>query len=53
MSNQTNRILDEISEDEKFIKVHSSYTESCKKNIRRSEEFYQRDIGENKDLTIQ
>ena len=31
MSDQTNCILNEISEDEKFIEIHTSYSESFKK----------------------
>ena len=38
MSDQTDRILNEISEGEKFIEAHTSYSESLKKNIRRSKE---------------
>ena len=53
MSDQTSRILNEIFEDEKFIEVHTSHSESLEKNIRRSEEFRQRNVDENKDSTIQ
>ena len=37
MSDQTNRILNKIFEDEKFIEAHISHSESFEKNIRRSE----------------
>ena len=53
MSDQTNRILDEIFENEKFIEVHTPHSESLEENIRRSEKFRQRNVGENKDSTIQ
>ena len=54
MSDQTNRILNEISDNEKLIEAHTSYFESFKKNIRRSEELHQRNADdENKDSTIQ
>ena len=53
MSNQTSRILNEISEGEKFIEVHISHSESFEKNIRRSEKFRQRNVDENKNSTIQ
>ena len=53
MSDQTSRILDEVSEDEKLIEVHTSHSESLEKNIRRSEESRQRNADENKNLTIQ
>ena len=53
MSDQTNRILNKIFEDEKFIEIHTSHSESFKKNIRRSEEFRQRNADENKNSTIQ
>ena len=53
MSDQTNCILDEISEGEKFIEVHTSHSESLEENIRRSEKFRQRNVGENRGSTIQ
>ena len=53
MSDQTNRILNEISEDKKLIKVHTSHSENFKKNIRRNEESRQRNADENKNSTIQ
>ena len=53
MSDQTNHILDEIFEGEKFTEAHTSHSESFKKNIRRSEEFRQRNADENRDSTIQ
>ena len=53
MSDQTNRILNEIFEDEKLIEVHTSYFESLEKNIRRSEKPRQRNADEDKNLTIQ
>ena len=53
MSDQTNRILNEICEDEKFIEVHTLYFESLKKNIRQSEKFRRCNVDENKDSTIQ
>ena len=53
MSDQTSRILNEISEDEEFTEVHTPHSESLKENIRRSEEFRQRNADENKSSTIQ
>ena len=53
MSDQTDRILNEISESEKLIEAHTSHFESLEKNIRRSEEFRQRNVGEDKNSTIQ
>ena len=53
MSDQTGRILNEISEGEKLIKVHTPHFESLEKNIRRSEKFRQRNLGENRSSTIQ
>ena len=53
MSNQTDRILDEISESEEFIEIHTSHSESLEENIRRSEKSRQRNADENKDSTIQ
>ena len=34
MSDQTDRILDEISERKEFIEIHTPYFESFKENIR-------------------
>ena len=48
MSDQTNCILNEISKDEKFIKVYTLHSERFKKNIRRNEKFRQRSVDENK-----
>ena len=53
MSDQTNCILNKISEDEKLIEVHTSHFESLKENIRRSEKSRQRNVGENRSSTIQ
>ena len=53
MSDQTGRILDEVFEGEELTEVHTSYFESLEENIRRSEEFRQRNVGENKGSTIQ
>ena len=53
MSNQTNRILDEISEGEEFTEAHTPYSESLEKNIRRSEKFRQCNAGEDRDSIIQ
>ena len=53
MSDQTDCILNEISEDEKFIEAHISYSESLEENIRQSEKFRQYNAGENKDSIIQ
>ena len=52
MSDQTNQILNEISEDEKFIEVHILHFESFKKKVRRSKKFRQRNADENKNSTI-
>ena len=52
MSDQTNRILNEVSEGEKFIKTHTSHFESLEENIRRSEKSRQRNADENKSSTI-
>ena len=49
MLNQTDRILNEISEDEKLTEIHTSYFESFNENIRRNEKLRQRDADENKD----
>ena len=53
MSDQTDRILDEVSEGEKFTETHTPHSENFKKNIRRSEESRQRNAGEDKSSTIQ
>ena len=53
MSDQTDRILSEVFEGEKFTEVHTSHSESLKENIRRSEKSRQRNADENKDSTIQ
>ena len=52
MSDYTDRILNEISEDEKFIEIHTSHSKNLKKYIRRSKKFRQRNIDENKNSTI-
>ena len=53
MSDQTSRILNKISEDEKLIEVYTLYFESLEKNFQRSEKLYQRNADENKNLTKQ
>ena len=53
MSDQTDRILNEIFENEKFIKAHTPYFKSFEKNIRQSEKLRQCNANENKDSTIQ
>ena len=53
MSDQTNRILNEISEGEKFIEAHTPHFENLEKNIRRSEKSRQRNVDENKNSIIQ
>ena len=53
MSDQTGRILDEISEDEKLTEAHTPHSESLEENIRRSEKSCQRNADEDKDSTIQ
>ena len=53
MSDQTNRILSEISESEKLTEAHTSHSESLEENIRRNEKFRQRNADEDKDSTIQ
>ena len=53
MSDQTNRILNEVPEGEKLIEAYTSHFESLEKNIRRSEKSRQRNADENKDSTIQ
>ena len=52
MLNQTNCILNEISEDEKFTEVHILHSESFKK-IQQNEKSCQRNVNENKNSTIQ
>ena len=53
MSDQTSRILNEVSEGEKFTEVHTPHSESLEKNIRRSEKSRQRNADENKNSIIQ
>ena len=53
MLDQTNRILNEIFENEEFTEAHTPHFKSFKKNIRRSEKFCQRNVDENKNSTIQ
>ena len=53
MSDQTGRILNEISEGEELIETYTPHSESFEENIRRSEKSRQRNVGENKDSTIQ
>ena len=53
MSDQTNRILNKIFEDETFIKAHKSHSENFEENIRQNEKFRQRNADENKSATIQ
>ena len=53
MSDQMNRILNEIFEDEKLIEAHTSHFESLEKNIRRNEKSRQCNAGEDKDSIIQ
>ena len=52
MSDQTNRILNEISEDEKFIEVHTLHSESLEEKIQQTEKSHQYNVDENKDSTI-
>ena len=52
MLDQTNRILNEIFKDKKFIEAHTLHSKSLKENIRRSEKSRQRNADENKDSTI-
>ena len=52
MSDQTSRILNEISEGEKLIEAHTSHSENLEENIRRSEESRQRNADENRGSTI-
>ena len=53
MSDQTDRILSEIFEDEKLTEAHTLHSESFEENIRRSEKSRQRNVGEDKNTTIQ
>ena len=53
MSDQTGRILNEVSEGEKLTEAHTPHFESLEENIRRSEKFRQRNAGENRDSIIQ
>ena len=53
MSDQTDRILNKISEGEKVIEIHTSHFKNFEKNIERNKKFCQRNVDENKDLTIQ
>ena len=52
MSDQTNRILNEVFEDEKFIGVYTLHSESLKRNIRQSEKLRQHNVNKNKSSTI-
>ena len=52
MSDQINSILNEISEDEKFIEIRTPYSENFEKNIRRSEKFRQRNVDEDRSSII-
>ena len=52
MLDQTNHILNEISEGEEFIETYILHSESFEKNIRRSKKLRQRDVDENKNSTI-
>ena len=53
MSDQTNRILNEIFEDEEIIEAHISHSKSLEENIRRSEKSRRRNVDENKNSIIQ
>ena len=53
MSDQTDRILSEVFEDEKLTEAHTSHSESLEENIRRSEKSRQRNAGEDRDSIIQ
>ena len=53
MLDQTSRILNEVSEDEKLTEAHTPHFESLKENIRRSEKFRQRNADEDRGSTIQ
>ena len=52
MSNQTNHILNKIFKDENFIEAHTLHSKNFEKNIRRNEKFRQRNVDENRNLTI-
>ena len=52
MSDQTDYILNKTFEDEKFTIAHTPYFKSFKKNIRRNEKSYQRNVDENKNSMI-
>ena len=52
MSDQTNRILNEIFEDERFIEVHTLYSKSFEEWIQQNEKSRQRDVDKNKNSTI-
>ena len=52
MSDQTSRILNEVSEGKEFIEIHTPHSESFEKNIRRNEKSRQRNVDENKDSII-
>ena len=53
MSDQTDRILNEIFKDKKFTETYTPHFESFEKNTRQSEKLRQRDVDENKNSTIQ
>ena len=53
MSDQTNRILNEVSESEEFTEVYTPHSENLKENIGRSEKSRQRNVDEDRSLTIQ
>ena len=53
MSDQTSRILSKIFEGEKLTEAHTPHSENLEENIQRSEKFRQRNVGENRDSTIQ
>ena len=53
MSDRISHILNEVSEDEKFIEVYTSHSASFEKNIRQSEKLCQCNADENKNSTIQ
>ena len=47
-----NRILNEISENEKLIEIYTLHSENFKENIRRSKKLRQRNADENKSSTM-
>ena len=53
MSDQTGRILGEVSEGEELTEAHTPHSGSLEENIRRSEKSRQRNAGEDKGSTIQ